>query len=319
MRVPDEYKDFIISCTGGNPFYLDVISQSVRDIVTAKTFRRISVDVLVQALERAIFNSKGCIFQYLNSSLETEIRQRKHCEIYISLLLAIANGSSRTKEISRAVKKRAADVSRRLAELVEMNILCKNGPIYSFVDRMFAFWFRLVYQKKRSAIVSYLPDRIDIFRKEAAGIVKCFMAEEEKDILSRVCGILGLFNNEKLSIAEKECRLPAFSSVDIEEFPDGSAYIRARTRKSHWILSASAEEVKDIDIIEFSERVKESGLKVQKKILIAPFGIEMNAHLMAKEERIWIIDQDALNQLMTLYGKDMIIRCRHPEKARVPR
>ena len=58
--------------------------------------------------------------------------------------------------------------------------------------------------------------------------------------------------------------------------------------------------------MEFTERARGLKLKLQRRILIAPFGIEMNANLMAKEERMWIWSMDEINRLMALYGKSMI-------------
>lgn len=306
LRVPNDLKDFIISFTEGNPFYLDVISQSVKEIVSTMTFRRVSQDILIESLEKTIFNSKGCIFQYLNGSLEI-LRQKKSSEIYITILLSIANGSFRLKEISKSIKKRTGDVSRILSDLIEMNIIYKNGSFYKFIDRMFGFWSKFVYQKKRTAIISYLPERIRLFHKDMHLLINDFMNEKKKDILERTADLFALFNNETVTIHEREYKFPSFSTIEIKSFGSAYPYILAKTNKKYWIVSASCEELKDIDIMEFAERGKSLKLKIQKKILIAPSGIEMNANLMAKEENMWIWSIGALNQIISHYDKNMIV------------
>ena len=111
------------------------------------------------------------------------IRRKKPSEVYISILSSIANGSYRLKEISRVAKKRTGDVSRYAADLIEMNILYKNGTFYKFVDKLFGFWLKFVYQKKRACIISYVPDRIDIFNKEIGQLIDNFLLEEKKEII----------------------------------------------------------------------------------------------------------------------------------------
>ncbi len=313
VRIPPEYKDFIISFTGGNPFYLDVISQSIKDMLARAIFKRITKEILIQSLEKTIFNSKGCISQYLNNSLEA-VQRKKSSQNYISLLLAVANGLFRLKDISRAVKKRTGDTSRHLSELVEANILYKNGSFYKFVDKMFGFWLKFVYQKKRSAIISYVPDRISIFNGEMEELINGFISQEKKELTERVSGLLNLFNNESVFISDKEYRLPSFSSVDIKSFENGKAYILAKALKRYWLVSISPEELKDIDIMEFVEHCKALKLKIKTRLLIASSGIEMNAHLMAKEENIWTWDLDTLNHLLALYGRDGIVSPVYKEK-----
>jgi predicted transcriptional regulator len=318
MRVPSDFKNFIISFTEGNPFYLDVLSQSVKDVVATMTFKRVTQEILIQALEKTIFNSKGCVFQYLNGSLET-LKQERSSEIYISILLAVAKGSCRLKEISKVVKKRVGDVSRYINDLIEMNILYKNGSFYKFVDKMFGFWFKYVYQKKRSAIISYLPDRIRIFGKEMGYLIDNFIAQEKQEMLTRVADLFNLFNNEAVSIAGKECKLSSFSSIDIKYFDNGVPYILAKAHKKFWLIQASLKELKDIDIIEFAENCRALKLKIQKKILIALSGIEINAHLLAKEENMWIWSMESINQVMMHYGKDMMIKpiCREKDRGMI--
>lgn len=308
-RIPKEYKDFIVSFTCGNPFYLDIISQAIKEITREMTFKRVTQDVIIHALEKTIFNSKGCISQYLNNILET-IRAKKSSEILISIMLAMANGSYKIKDISKAIKKRTSDTSKYLSELVEANILYRCGVFYKFIDSMFEFWLRCVYQKKRSAIISYLPDRINMFRKDVAGIIDNFASEETKEITERISGLAALFNNETVVLQDREYKL-LFCSVEIKNFENGEPYILGKENDRHWLIQIKLDEVKDIDIIEFTERCRGSKLKLKRKILIALSGAETNASLMAKEEKIWIWDREAINQLMVLYGKNRIANIMH--------
>lgn len=311
LRVPKEYKDFIISFTDGNPFYLDIISQSLKDIVTDLTFKRVNRDVLVCALKNSIFNSKGSASLYLASILEGVKAKKGSAETYIPVLLAVAGGSCRLQDISRAVRKRTGDVTKCLSELIDMNILYKNGSFYKFVDKMFGFWLKFVYQQRRSAIISYLPDRIEAFKGQVGRLIDSFIAEESKDITQRTADLLGLFNNETACMRDKEYRLPHFSSIEIKPFGGNEVYISMKAKKKDWVAYVCADEIKDIDIIEFTEKCRSLAVKPHNKILVTLAGTEMNARLLAKEEKIWMWGLDDLNRLKALYGKEKIVGIRH--------
>lgn len=316
IRFPDEHKYFILALTEGNPFYLDVISEAIKEIVLQMTFKRVTEEVVIEALERCIFNAKGCISQYLNNSLEA-VRLANSSETLLSILLAAAGGKRRIKEISKAVRKRSSDVSKYAAELLEMNMLYKNGTIFNFVDSMLGFWLKFVYEKRRSAIITYLPDRIEIFRSDMRALLSRFLAEERREIMDRVADLLKAFDNETLFILDKECRLPPFESVETGYFENGVPHISAKTNNGLWIAAVSADELRDIDIIEFVERCKNLKTKIQRKILIALSDIDTNGRLMAKEENIWLWDSQTLNKIMALFGKEPVISYIHQKRKRV--
>ena len=141
-----------------------------------------------------------------------------------------------------------------------------------------------------------------------------FLAEEKKDTIERVSKVFSEFNNETITLSNKEYRLPLFSSIEKKTFSDSTPFILARAKKQYWLVSICTDEIKDIDIMEFSEKCKKQKTKIHRKILIAPSGIEINARLMSKEENIWIWDQVTLNQLMCLYKNEKIISCVHHKK-----
>ena len=176
---------------------------------------------------------------------------------------------------------------------------------------MFGFWLKFVYKQRRSAIISYLPDRIEAFKDQVGRLIDSFIAEESKDITQRTADLLGLFNNETACIHDKEYRLPHFSSIDIKPFGGSEVYISMKAKKKDWVVYVCTDEVKDIDIIEFTEKCRSLAVKPHNKILITLAGTEMNARLLAKEEKIWIWGLDDLNRLKALYGKEKIVGIRH--------
>ena len=83
-----------------------------------------------------------------------------------------------------------------------------------------------------------------------------------------------------------------------------------------WLIYIKEGELKDIDIIELVEQCKALKSSIQKKIIVAPSGRDMNASLLAKEEKIWIWDLDTLNLFMSIYGKPRIVSCYFKGKKR---
>lgn len=306
IRVPEEYKEFLVSFTDANPFYLDVMSFRLKQLADRFAFKRITEETLIQAFQDVFFDFKGTVNQYLSNYIETVLSKKKGFESYYAILLALASGKNRLADIANFVRKRRADVAGYLSSLTELDIVIKTGPFYVLSDHMLGFWLKNVYQKKRSSIISYMPERARDFRERMREVINDFLAESKKDLVEKVKDILRLFGNETAEIGHKKYALPALTDVRLDEFPRGRQHIKAAAKDKTWIVYIKDGELKDIDVIEFSEQCKALKTPSLRKVIVAPSGAEINANLLAMEEKIWVWGLDTLNFLMSVYGKPKI-------------
>ena len=64
IKINDELLDFIIAFADGHPFYLDVLSGKINELMGNLRFRMATTPMLSQALEELLFDSRGTLNQF---------------------------------------------------------------------------------------------------------------------------------------------------------------------------------------------------------------------------------------------------------------
>ncbi|MCX5715459.1 MAG: ATP-binding protein, partial [Candidatus Omnitrophica bacterium] len=297
IKLHDELKDFLIAFTDGRPFYLDIVASKLTDISGQLQFKWLGPSHIAQALEDLLFNSKGSINQYFQNLISTLGPAASEDEC-MDLLAAISEGKKRLNQMRGSFSGKTADMPARMQRLIDENLVSKNGIIYYFNDRVFEFWVRYVYSKKRRSLVSIFQDRSNIFKKDMETLIAAFIAENRKGAYERVRELCSNFSNEVITISEKSIKFPRFTRVeaDTASCPNGELTIKASYNKDKlWIFKLSRKNVDEAVVSEYIERFKDSDPAPQRKILIALEGVDTNAMLLAKEKKIWIWSKETLN------------------------
>ena len=305
IRLQDELKDFLISFTDGRPFYIDIIASKLVDIAAQLQFKWLNTAHISQALEDLLFDSKGTINQYFQN-LISGFLERPLMIDYLDILSTVSEGKRKLNQIHGGLTGKKGNISTKIERLIEENFISKNGFVHYFNDRVFEFWLKNVYNKKRYSMVSIFQDRSNIFKKEVEGLISIFIAENKKNVYDRMQDLLKSFNNEVLKVDEKSLKFPRFDNIQIEGFTErsGEFFIRASyAPQKSWILQYSHQCVDESQMLNFIDRFNGIKPTPQKKILIAFSGIDTNAMLIAKENKIWIWRQETLNLISSLYGK----------------
>lgn len=107
-------------------------------------------------LNEALMENLFAPFSYLFEEPENLIKQElREPSIYNSVITAIANGASRSNEISTKVSLESGFCAKYLRVLLELGILKRETPItekpgkktiYLIDDNFFQFWYRFVPQ-----------------------------------------------------------------------------------------------------------------------------------------------------------------------------
>jgi len=307
IRVSEEYQEFLISFTALNPFYLDVLSNRIKELGENSATGNITEEMFINAFQDQLFDFKGIANQYLTNYIEAILKKLKGGKNLMSSLIAISLGAARPAEIAHQIKKKRSDVSRYVSELIDSDIIIKPGNICLFNDHILSFWLKNVYQKKRSSIISYIPQRAKDFNLELKKILNEFLGESKKELANRLQDLLILFNNDTIVIGHKNYSLPKFDDVKIKESACGFLSLVGLVKEKSWLVNIKDGELKDLDIMEFIEHSRPFKNSIQRKIIVAPAGIDINANILAKDEKIWIWDLKTLNLLMSLYRKPVIV------------
>lgn len=137
-----ETQALIYGITGGIPHYINKLDVE---------------DDIDQALRDNFFNTASYLYEEPENLLKQELREPA---IYNSIIAAIAQGASRSNEISTKVGIESGVCAKYLKVLLELGILKKETPImeksakktiYVIGDNFFRFWYKFV-PKNNSAV-----------------------------------------------------------------------------------------------------------------------------------------------------------------------
>ncbi len=306
INIPDIYKNFLVFLTGGHPFYLDVMSSGLRKTIFEKKLDNNPLELISRMLESEIFNSRGILYQYLTSLINRFVEKRGFAT-YVSILLALAEGNHKISEIARAMQKKPADISKQIAKLIEVDFVKRYGIFYNLNDPLLAFWLRSVYRKRKMSFDPEIFSKSNAFKEDVKRIIQDFANEFRRGLPERVNELFTLFKNETIEMRGRKCKFPLFSEVTSKKIHGLGLPIVARQGNKYWVGQIEDKRVEENKVIDFIQQCKKTKYKIQRKILITLGEMEINARLLAKEEKIWVWDSNDLNLLFRLYGKSPLI------------
>lgn len=306
FELSEGLKSFIIIFTDGNPFYADLLCAKLRDLTLSSAMTTVNPKIMAEAIENLYFNSKGTVNQYFSNLINNLCLNTATMDI----LIAIAKGFHTAREIRGALTLSYAEISLRLKRLIELNILFKNGTFYFFIDSGFQFWIKEVYGRKRSSLISSATMRSDQFKHDTHAYLSKFLFNLRKDCSRRIEELFAKFKNEIIEIDRKRHRLPAFRKIDTIKLNKASALILAHKDRDLWACFVKEGRVNEDDIFLFIGEIKRLKSKVINKILIPLDGADINAILLAKENRMWTWSLKNLNFAMDIYNQEKILRYR---------
>ncbi|MBU3912258.1 MAG: ATP-binding protein [Candidatus Omnitrophica bacterium] len=309
ISLPQVYMDFIASFTGNKPFYMRVICDEIERAVFSGKVDRDNYPALIEyAFTASVFRKNG-VLNNLFSSFFFKISDGKFLSCSAAALIALSSENKKQHEITKSARLQSRDCSKILNRLVEMDIIVRNGSLYRFRERLFAFWLKSVYMKR---IMSFSIDETveeNCFEKEIAGHLNAFLIEFEKELFSRITDLFKLFKNDVIQLNGRRHKFISFNSVQrLENNLCNGASFTATNDKLNWLCTVKKEPVTESDVSNLvnTSRKKKDKVTINRNIVIALAGINENAYLMAKEAKFWVWDLDSLNILMELYGKPHI-------------
>ncbi|UCD55626.1 MAG: ATP-binding protein, partial [Candidatus Omnitrophota bacterium] len=166
IALPQKYMGYLIDFTDGNPFYLDVISKKITELANSRRLTSVDENIIIEAFTSLIYNTSGTINQYFTNNI-MNLLEKNLREVYLELLIALSLGCNKLKEIAGWFnKKTGSGFAGKLARLVELDMIYKNGVFYEVQDKVFKFWLKTVYHKKKTSLVDDIVNRANDFRKE---------------------------------------------------------------------------------------------------------------------------------------------------------
>lgn len=292
-------RNFIINFSGGYPFYLEVIIDSLLES---------GQENLVDILEELLFESSGILNQRFSNYLKRFL-DIPHSQEYLSILYFISSGNNKIKDIAHILHKQKKELHLRINHLLEVDAITRSGDFLRINDKVFGFWLKFVYQGKAHSLTFDAKNQKALFRDNIEKALQEFLDNLQKSITERTIELLRLFEDEMVQIEMKKLRLTQFKEIKPLEFnssrlKDG---IIGRCDDRLWIMAFKNDILTEEDISAFAKECKKYRNKNQSKIIVALQDIDVNARLKALEEKIWTWDINNLNQIFDLFSKPAVI------------
>ncbi len=295
-------KNFLVHFTGGNPFYLSLIS---KELLKTKTTG------LADILEESLFMPTGILNQKFSNYLKRFL-DIPYSQDYITMLYLISDGHNKLRDIAHILRKTRKELMPRINHLLELDTISRSGDFLKISDRVFGFWLRFVYQEKMQSLTFDSKNQKVLFRDRMEGMIQEFLTNAKKTIIERTIELLHLFEDDAIEMERKRLRLTHFREIKALEFDNQRLRegVIGRSHDNLWIIAFKQGVLTEEDITEFSRECKKYRHKLQRKIIVALSDIDTNTRLKALEEKVWTWDLNNFNQILDLFSKPRIITCR---------
>ena len=311
LRIGSHLRSFLADFTGGQPLYLSLLCQELIHLSAVHKQTEVYVPLITQAIEDMVFNPWGALSRHFDLMV-SELCQGKGNRPVTALLIALANGKCRLKDLLEVLSQKPAQVNQKLNRLIELDIVEKNGNIFQFKDKLFRYWLKYVLQKRIMAIDLEPGKQHKLFKEELNRAVVDFQATSRKDLSTRMTELFHCFDNESLNLNGRRYKLPVFSEIaPLKLRSIAGTYIDAfsgQCDEGTWLVAMRKDPFTEGDINAFLAEAKNMGPKPQRLIVVSLSNLDENARVRALQERMWVWNEQEVNSLMHLYDKPYVVR-----------
>ena len=300
----ESVKNYLIQVTEGNPFYLEVLAERFMELSARSGGEGDPRECLLGAFADLLYQSEGVLNQYFTNSMNFFLEKRSRKK-YIPLLVSLASGNSTIKSIHRDLGRVDKELGSKLQKLQSMDLIYNSGTFYKISDKLFEYWLKYVYCLKTRSMIDDMDIKYLEFKKAIGEDYDSFLSFGEKSLESVMCGLFGLFSNEKIHLSVNCRKMPRFDKIESRAVSDNTFAVTARVEGREWVCHVKRNDITDEhDICAlWDKRSAKNGDRIARKIFVPLKGIEQNAFLLAKEQNIWIWDLQQINKIFRLYGK----------------
>ncbi len=311
IEIPQNLKSFLAAFTDGQPFYLNMISHGLAQTAKAKQEQVLSRQTISEVLQKLLYESQGALNQYFLSLISPWTQKHSHGS-HLMILMRLASGIHKLKDLSEAVNRSQRETSRHLEELMAHELVLKNGVFYRFHDKMFKFWLKEVYERKELSLLNAAARENDFLMSvdKKIGEYEEFLTVGSTD---RIAGLFRCFQNDIIEFGEKKRKLPHFTEFLPGAMVSGGedSPTRELIAKGHgrcWVCKITEEKATEKEVLDLLSRKSGDSKKSSTGVLVALGGLDENAKLLAKEKKIFTLGLSRINVLMDLYGQFPIVK-----------
>lgn len=308
LKMGEALGHFLIDFTGGQPLYLTLICAELRALTALHRQTEIFLPILSLSLEKILNERWGVLNRHFDLLLD-RVTCGKGNVIVGRILISLSAGRMKIAELADSLGVRQSVLSGRVNRLLELGIVAKNGNFFFIPDRVFRYWLKFVYQKRRNFLEDRDERQVEEFRREFSRAYEASCANQGRDISHQVVELLSCFENEQLTINGRRYKLPQFKEMAPSRVRlSGGGHmdlIRAASEDGEWIIILKPDAIGESEIVRLAEETRKIIQKPQRCVLISLKPLDENARIRAIQERMWIWNEGELNALAEIYDKSL--------------
>jgi len=310
LTMKELLRDFLVDFTGGHPLYLHLLCQEIALLAAVHQQKEIFTPLLCQAVENLLFNPWGMINRHFEIIVKGAVEGRGNL-VVPRILIALANGKQKVKEIVQASGLRQGAVSQRLHRLVDAGVVVKSGNLFYIRDKLLRYWVRFVLQKNYKSVQVDPSQKMDGFRSELSVAIDQFKVSSQKNFSSRIIELLSCFENEALHINGRRYKLPLFRDIAPRKISRGAGKkidaLSASCEEGHWFIVLKPDMICENDVQEIMLEAKKFDQRPSRCVIVSLSRLDENARVKALQERMWIWDESELNTLLNVFDQPYIL------------
>lgn len=303
QQVPKECCEFLLEITGRNPFVLDLLCES---------FNRLPVDTLsedlfIHTLAAELTCVSSPAYQYCYNYI-TQLKNDAKTDRLTNVLMLIADGYTRRKEIASFMKLETSKLTSKLSVLLDKNILSKVGSFYFLQNVFLSNWIAIVLKPMTYNGFLFPNDLSFHVEKHLMKRYQLFKNTINKSKFDRIIELINNFNDDTVCLNSKTLKLPHIDKFRvIPARSEGLTFVIGEAKKTYVILGFKEGQATEQDVAEFGNRCSYFKSKQPKKIFIALDEIDSNTKLLAKQKKLTYWNRKNLNLLMHLYNQPALV------------
>jgi AAA+ ATPase superfamily predicted ATPase len=161
---------FLVTLTGGFPFFMNVLLAFVVRRCSEKGFSRVSSDIILEAIEKESFQTDGMLFIHFKDTLEGTFR-RRNMGRYLQIMKAIALGNPTLTAIAKGTGMRATSLPTYMDFLQLTELVKKTEAGYQLTQPYMDFWLRACYRVQESSALGG-EEKLNAFRSMAQALLQ---------------------------------------------------------------------------------------------------------------------------------------------------
>ncbi len=213
---------FLVTLTGGFPFFINVILSQAVSTCSERSYKRVPNDVIIEAIEAVSFRTGGILYIHFKDTLEKTFKKRNMGR-YLAILKAIALGNYSVSEIASATVSRTTSLPVYLDFLQLTELIRKTDNGYHLTDPFLEFWLKACLRVQESSVLP-AKEKLSAFRAATEDLLKAIRSRLGKALEAQVREMFhlsdryrntrgGIFEGEELDLITYKDNKPILGEV----------------------------------------------------------------------------------------------------------